>query len=401
MRILQLVTSPNWGGAQVQVLLIVQELLARGHEVHVAAGGHGELLERAQEAGAAVHALSHLTGPVAPLGDPLALFEVVNLLRAVSPDVLHTHSAKAGVIGRVAAAAVRALRIHTSTVVHTCHGLAWGPGRRQGPAAYVFKTAERLTGRWCDHVLCVSAELHETITAQWLYPRASTRVIHNGTDIGLPGPGPFSPEGRAARVSLGLPTGVPLLVLVGRLVPGKGHALALEAAMGLAQDGRPVSIAFAGEGPLRGQLEAAAQGVRASGAGVAFLGQRSDVPEVLRSADVLLAPSSAEGLPLAAIEGMAAGLPVVASRVSGLREVVLDDETGLLFDLAGGAAALGEVLRRVLDEPCLARRLGAAGRARAQRHFSLQNTSRTVDFLDDIARCSKVGQFRAVEATDG
>jgi glycosyltransferase involved in cell wall biosynthesis len=401
MRILELVTSPSWGGAQAQVLLVVKELLARGHDVHVAAGGQGELLERAGAAGAQIHPLAHLTAPVAPHRDLPALSEIVSLLNNIAADVLHTHSAKAGVVGRTAAAVLRVFRSKPMAVVHTCHGLSWGPGRRQGLAAGVFRAAERLTVRWCDHVICVSEELLATVAAQRLYPRAGLRVIHNGIDIGDPGPGPFSPEARVSRASLGLPSGAPLLLLVGRLVTGKGHGLALEAARQLAQEGRAVCIAFAGDGPLRIELEAAARKARAYGAIVEFLGFRSDVPALLRTADILVAPSSAEGFSLAALEGMAAGLPVVASRIPGLREVLVDGETGLLFDLAGGPDAMVEPLRRLLDDPSLARKLGTAGRARAEQHFSLQRTSLTVDFLDDIARCSKAGQLRAAEATDG
>lgn len=431
MRVLELVTWSDWGGAQAQVLLTTRELLARGHDVHVAAGGSGVLLRRAQDAGAAVHRLRHLTVPVSPGRDLLALCELITLLNTTSPDLLHTHSAKAGVLGRTAAAAVAAIasiaaavaatpataltaangagcgrRLRAPAVVHTSHGLSWGPGRRQGVAASVFKAAERLTGRWCDCVICVSEELRRSIVAQRLYPRARTEVIYNGIDVGAPGPGPFAPESRDARRSLGLPPDGPLLVLVGRLVPGKGHALAVEAAVELARGssvagGAGVSIAFAGDGPLRFQLEIAARAARSAGAGVVLLGHRDDVPAILRCADILIAPSLAEGLPLAAIEGMAAGLPVVASRIPGLREVVLDRKTGLLFDLAGGAARLAEAVRALLDEPGLARRLGAAGRARAEALFSLRNTSRLADFLDDIARRTTSGHLRAAEATDG
>ncbi|MDP2871751.1 MAG: glycosyltransferase family 4 protein [Bacillota bacterium] len=437
MRILELVTSPDWGGAQAQVLAITTELLARGHQVHVAAGGGGELFLKAKATGAVTHQLRWLRPSVVPYADLLAVREIAALLDDISPAVLHTHSSKAGVLGRSAAAFVAVTRrsrrspVHASVripartpahavaraaapvpapaaappplVVHTCHGLAWGPGRRGGVPAAVFRTAERLTGRWCAGVICVSEDLRRSVADQRLYPRARLTAISNGVDLGEPGPGPFSPAAFAARrkLGLGLPSPAPLLVLTGRMVPGKGHDVALAAVALLSRAGRAVSIAFAGDGPLRGRLEAASRGAREASAQVSFLGHRQDVAAILRAADVFVLPSSAEGLPLAVLEAMAAGLPVVASRIAGMNEAVVHGETGLLFELSAGPAAVAGALEPLIAQPDLARRMGAAGRKRAETRFSLHNTSRAADFLDDIARCSESGHSGTPEALDG
>jgi glycosyltransferase involved in cell wall biosynthesis len=187
--------------------------------------------------------------------------------------------------------------------------------------------------------------------------------------------------------------------LVARLVPGKGHRLALEAWEKLAQAVPPAALVLVGDGPLLPGLTEEARRLGRPGREVLCLGYRGDVPAVLRAADALVLPSQAEGLPTVVVEAMAAGLPVVASDLPSLREMVVPGETGLLFDLRSGAEALARALETVLMDPDRARRMGKAGRSRAEALFALHNVAQTVDFLSDMAACR--GSARTAEVTDG
>ncbi len=383
MRVLELVTSAHWGGAQQQVLSISQALASGGHDVLLACGEDGPLLSRAAAVGIPVRRLGWMRSGVDPLAEFRSLLEVAGLIRAVKPDVVHTHSSKAGVIGRLAAArAARALG-RPVPVVHHCHGLAWGAGRQGGLAGRAFRTAEKLTGHLCCGVVSVSQAVADLLARDSIYPRARHVTIHNGIELGNPGPGPFtaSPERRTA---LGLPPHGTVVAHVGRAVAGKGHHLALDAFEVTAAAGEDLHLVLIGDGPLLPAIcrrAAASPGLRGR---VHALGFRDDVPALLRASDALCLPSEAEGLPLVVIEAMAASLPVVATAVGGIPELVVPGETGLLTGAAPTAAQFADALVAVHRSPGRAAEMGRAGRARAERFFSLQNTSRTIDFLCDI-----------------
>jgi len=373
------------------VLAISRELLSRGHEVHVACGRPDGLLGRAAMAGAKPHLLNHLQRAVMPFREVAAWSEISSLICQLRPDLVHTHSSKAGVIGRLSAAAARR-RLGTRIVIaHTCHGLSWGTGRRAGHVmALAYRLAERLTGGLCDRVIAVSEGVMEEITRQRLYPAALAATIYNGVDLGPPGPGPFRSSSQR-RQALGLSPDPPQIVMVARLADGKGHLLAIEAAVVLARRGTRASLALVGAGPLRDTVEAAAARARREGAAVVLLGHRDDVPDILRAADVFLLPSSAEGLGLAAVEAMAACLPVVGFEVCGMTEAVANGRTGRLVCPGAAATGLADALEGLIRDHDHARALGAAGRARAEALFSLDNTSQAVDFLCDVARCPGTG----------
>jgi glycosyltransferase involved in cell wall biosynthesis len=180
-------------------------------------------------------------------------------------------------------------------------------------------------------------------------------------------------------------------MMVARMAPGKGHDLAIDALARLPGRAGSVTLVLVGDGPLRTSIENKAARVCPDGSRVVFLGQRDDVPDLLRAGDLLLLPSSAEGLGLAAIEAMAACLPVVGLRVSGTSEVVVDGETGILADTETPVIGLAGAMEALIGDPELAQSMGRAGRARAVAGFSLDNTSLVVDLLCDIAGCPDSG----------
>lgn len=285
-------------------------------------------------------------------GDVAAFVRLVRLLRRV--DVAHAHSSKAGMLVR--AAAVLAGR--TRRVVFTPHG--WSFWACEGRAARLARVFERVAARWCATIVTVSAHERDAGLAAGVGRRSQYQVVPNGVD-----PARFSAE----------PEPVPgRIVMVGRLASQKRQDVAIRA-LAVARRTCPAAhLELVGDGPLRDELGRLAEAQGVTGA-VDFLGDRDDVPERLRAAACVLLATGYEACSLAVLEAMAAGRPVVASRVGGMDELVDDGVTGrlvtndpedmaaALVELLGpgsGAEAMGAAARRRVDERFEAGRMTAA-----------------------------------------
>ncbi len=199
-------------------------------------------------------------------------------------------------------------------------------------------TVDRWTFRWCRCILGNSPAVIDHLNRKARIPRERLRLIRGGID-----PAPYRSATAARRETLGVPAVVPLVLWVGRLDPVKGLPLLIESfAMVAAQS--PAHLFLVGDGPQRRRLEAEVK-ARGLGARVHFAGVRSDVPVLLRSADLFVFPSKTEGLPNALLEAMAAGCPVVATDVPGSRDLVAHERTGLLVPYADASALAGAILR--------------------------------------------------------
>jgi len=345
-RILILITLAEVGGAQTYVAQLLHVLGAR-FEVVVGAHGEGPLRDAARAAGVRFVPLRHVRRNLHPGHDLLGLLELVALIRRERPDIVHVNSSKAGVLGRLAALATR-----THVRVFTVHG--WAFKAHDGLTGALYRWADRLMSPLTTLTICVS----ETERAAGLAARTCraerTVVIPNAIDV------ESAPRAR-------LDGDPPRIVTVGRLARPKDPLTLVRALVGVGQ--RRFALAFIGDGPERQILQ---EEVHTLGLGgmVELLGERRDVPELLARADVFVLSSRSEGAPLSILEAMAAGLPVVASDVGGVGELVVDGETGLLVP-HGDAAGLARALARVLDDRALRARLGAAGRARARERFGL------------------------------
>ncbi len=272
-------------------------------------------------------------------------------MRRVRPHVVHANSAKAGVLARLAAALAR-----VPIRIYTVHG--WAFLAHEGVAASVYRLAERAVRPLTTVAVCVAeSEKQEGIAAGVCDPR-TTVVIRNGVDTRTPGP----VESRSAT---------PRIVWVGRLKLPK-DPLTLVRALGSLEGTFDADLV--GDGPLRRTVEEELRRL-GLGATVRLLGEREDVATLLAQSDVFVLASRSEGLPLSILEAMAAGLPVVASRVGGVPELVVDGETGLLVR-PGDPEQLAAALGRLLADELLRRRLGEAGRARAREHFDLDSVRR-------------------------
>ncbi len=346
-RIMLVVTLGEVGGAQAYVAELLPAL-AQEFEVTVATHGGDFVREAAGRAGAAFVPLRHVRRAVSPWRDLAGFLELVRLFRRVRPEIVHASSSKAGVLGRLAAVVAR-----VPIRIFTVHGWAFSAYSGLASAAYLW--ADRIAARATTMTICVSEHERTTgLLARTCRPER-TVVIPNAVDVGA------APRAGGERP-------LPRLIAVGRLKAPKDYSTLLQAIARL-EPGSLEDALLVGDGPDRSQVERELSSLGLDGR-VRVLGERPDVPALLASSDVFVLSSRSEGLPVSVLEAMAAGLPVVATDVGGLRELVVEDETGLLVPRAD-ADALAAALRRLLADPELRRRLGDAGRARAEARFDL------------------------------
>ncbi len=349
MRIVYIITKASpIGGAQIHVRDLAAAVAAQGHSPTVITSGSGTFVDDLRQLEIPVLVLRHLTAPIRPVSDLRALGEVRSALATLRPDLIAAHSSKAGILARLAA---RSLRV---PVVFTVHGWAFTPGVPPLQAA-LYRQVERLVGPLASRIITVSEYDRRLGLAARVAPEDRLVTVHNGMpDV--------PPELRAD------PARSPArLVMVARYGAQKDHPTLLRALADLRH--HPWELDLIGDGPSMGQTEALATELGLAGR-VRFLGQRSDVDRILAGAQVSLLITNWEGFPLSILEAMRAGLPVVASSVGGVPESVRDGESGYLIPRAD-VPHLRDRIERLLTDPALRARLGAAGRARFVRDFTL------------------------------
>ena len=340
-RILIVITLAEVGGAQTYVASLLPALVEE-FDVVVAAHGPGPLRDAAASAGVDFVPLRHLRRNIEPAHEPLALAELYALYRRVRPDIVHLNSSKDAFHGRLAAALAR-----VPARVFTVHG--WAFKAHHGFASSVYLWADRIARPLMTTVICVAgSELRAGLAARTC-DRERTVVIPNAVPVDEFSPAPL--DGRPARI-----------LSVGRLKEPKDFVTLLNA-LGLLEPGS-FEAAIVGDGPDRPELE------RRLRPGVDLLGERDDVPELLARSDAFVLSSRSEGMPMSVLEAMAGGVPVVATAVGGVPELVVDGETGILVE-PGDTTGLAAALRALVDDVALRRRLGAAGRARAEKLFDV------------------------------
>jgi len=343
-RVLLVITRGEPGGAQLHVLELVRGL-HETVEFVVAVGDDPYLPGELRQLGIAVHVLADLKREIAPAADQRTLATLRALIRTVRPGLVHTHSTKAGVLGRAAAWREGVPALHTAHAWSFSDGL---PRRRIACAVPIEVLAGRATRRFI-----VVSEADREIALRYHVARPDqVRVVHNGV---------ADTDWRAVPDAPGTPT----IAMVARMAAPKDHLLLICA---LARVPVPFRLLLIGDGPDRAEIEAA---IRAAGLDehIELAGVSGEVPRLLASAQIGALVSRQEGFPLAVIEAMRAGLPVVASDVGGVREAVEDGVTGLLVN-RGDAEGLAQALTRLLSDRALRRSLGAAARSTYEQRFT-------------------------------
>jgi glycosyltransferase involved in cell wall biosynthesis len=335
--------------------------------------GEHSLSEFALERGVQVHELSHMRRAVHPGRDAAALASLVRLLRRLKPDIVHTHTAKAGALGRTAARLAG-----VPTIVHTFHGHTFD-GYFSSPATRAFVQVERGLSRFTDCVVAISeAQRFDLVERYRVAPAHRVRMVPLGLELDR-----FracASDRDELRAELGLPSTAKLVVFAGRLVPIKRPDVLLSAFERVlkAMPEAHLLIAGDGEATYRRGLEQLAREV--SGTHIHFLGLRRDLPRLFGASDVFALSSDNEGTPVAVIEALAAGLPVAATDVGGVSDI-LAPHTGRVVpgrDAQALALALIELLRS-------GRRLSDQDRDDVVRKFSHRRLIKDVtDIYDEL-----------------
>jgi glycosyltransferase involved in cell wall biosynthesis len=294
---------------------------------------------------------------------PALLWRLVCWLRRERADVVHTHLFTADAYGRVAArlAGVRG-------VYSTVHSTNIWKGA-------IHRRIDWLLAWLSTKVIAVSAEVAQVLAERDGIPRSRITVVENGIDLQrLAGA-----TGDGVHAEFGIPERVPLIGLVGRLHPAKGHADLIAALAQLAAQGIGAHCLLIGSGELRDEIAADVErrGLRDR---VTFTGQRSDIPRLLAALDLLAMPSRWEGLPMTLLEAMAMGKAIVATRVGGIPDVIMDGREGLLVP-PGDVAALASALRRVITDAPLRRGLGDRARETLLARYDVGRTARAYESL--------------------
>ena len=376
IKVLRVITRLNIGGPAIHAILLTSALDDGVRFTSTLVAGttaprEGDMLDLARARSVEPIVLPALGREINPLDDLVALARMVQFVRRLTPDVVHTHMAKAGTIGRLAA------RIcGVPLVVHTYHGHVFhsyfGAAKTR-----VFLTIERALGLLTDRIIVVGDGQRDEIAGYGVAPPGKLESIRLGLEL-APLLHAEAARGRL-RQELGIDASTPLVGIVARLVPIKAHEAFFDAAVRIREALPRVEFLVIGDGERRQELETLVQR-RGLSPAVRFLGWRRDMLNVYADLDVVALTSRNEGSPVALIEALAAGRPVVATAVGGVPEVVINGDTGVTVPVADPRALAGAVLTLLADRP-LAERLGAAGR----RHvYPRYDSSRLVDDVRDL-----------------
>lgn len=375
MRICHVITRLILGGAQENTILTCEGLRERGHDVTLvtgpAIGPEGELLARARAGGYEVVVMDALRREIHPGRDLACYRELKQLLRSLRPDVMHSHSSKAGILARRAASKVGGTKI-----VHTIHGLPFHPYEswwRNRLYIHLEQTAAKVS----DAILCVSDAMTRQALAAGVGRPEQFRTVYSGMEVDRFLRKPEDAE--AFRASLELPPHAILVTQVSRLAELKGHDDIL--ACNAWKDPR-VHFCFVGDGWRRAEIKAA---IARHPAGERFhltgLLPPEQMPAVMHATDVLVHCSYREGLARTLPQAMLAARPVISYDVDGAPEVVGED-TGVLLQ-AGNIEGLSEAVRKLADDPDLRQRLGEAGRELCRERFDHR---RMVTQIEEVYR---------------
>jgi len=372
IRIVHVITRLDLGGAQQNTLHCVATHDRDRFDVGLIAGAGGRLDDRARAiADADVALVPWLRHPVSPVHDLAAVGRLRREFRDRRVDVVHTHSSKAGILGRLAAR-----RAGVPVVVHTVHGWSFND-TQPWPVRATYRALERIAARWTDRLVVVSSRNADVGLAHGIGRPDRYVTVHSGIAADVY----RRPRGVRASVRAALGYGPDDLVVatVGNLKPQKAPLDFVAAAARIAAEEPRARFFLVGDGPLAGEVEArgAALGL---GGRVRLLGWRDDVADLLQAMDVFLLTSRFEGLPRSVLQAMAAGVPVVATAVDGTPEVIVDGESGLLVPPADPAAAARAVLR-MLSEPGLADRCRAGATRALTEAFDIDRMVRDLEAL--------------------
>lgn len=360
--------SDSVGGAHIHVRDLCRELICIGQQAVVLVGQEGPFTRLLAASNIPYRPIPSLVREIHPPRDIQALQHIVRELRNLKPDIVSTHSSKAGWLGRLAA---KLLRV---PVIFTAHGWAFTEGVPNGRRR-LYVVAERVAAKFADRIITVSDFDRRLALSYRVAPTSKLITIHNGMPDILP---------KYMSRPAGNP---PQIIMVARFEEQKDHKTLLEA-LALLQD-LPWRLELVGDGPLRDKIETLAKnlGIRQR---VNFVGAINDVAEHLSRSHIFVLTSRWEGFPRSVLEAMRAGLPVIASDVGGVAEAVADSVTGFLVP-RGDVRTLKQRLELLLQQPEKREVLGRNGRKRFEQEFTFDRMfERTLNVYQNVLADSSV-----------
>ena len=359
IRCMHVITRLILGGAQENTLLTCEGLLQRPeYEVTLitgpALGPEGSLLERARRKGVRLIVLPSLRREIHPVRDVVSYQALLDIFRAERPDIVHTHSSKAGILGRLAAH-----RARTPVVIHTIHGPPFYPGQN-APANMAFRLAERFAARYTHRLISVADAMTERFVAGGVARQEKFVTIYSGMEVESFLAGREARED--VRAELGFASDDVVIGKIARLFHLKGHEDVLRAFAKVVAAFPRARLLFVGDGILKEELLACARSLGVS-TRVTFAGLVAPdrIPGMIKAMDVLVHASLREGLARVLPQALLSGCPVISYDVDGAREVVRNGETGVLVP-AGSVDGLAEAMRTALGDMPAARAMAEKGR---------------------------------------
>ncbi len=368
------------GGAQENTLYTVEGLNRLGGWETLlvtgpAIGPEGELLNRARRTGVRVELVDSMRRAINPVRDAAAYFAIKRILARERPEVVHTHSSKAGILGRAAAAAVG-----VGVVVHTIHGLPFHPYQnRLVNRAYV--ALEKWAARRSDHIITVCDAMIEKAVAAGVADPEKFTTIYSGMEVDS-----FLKAASTrdeVRNRFGVPPGVPLVGKVARLFDLKGHEFLIKAMPAVLERFPDTKFLFVGDGILKDELEGQARALGVADS-IVFAGlvEPDEVPRMIGAMDLLVHCSLREGLARVLPQALLAGVPVISYDIDGAREVVFPGCTGWLLP-PESVAELSAAVVEALSDPAKAREMAGRGREFCMENFTVEKMVERINALYD------------------
>jgi glycosyltransferase involved in cell wall biosynthesis len=381
IRVIRVIARLNMGGPALHVAYLTKGLEERGYDTTLVAGslarGESSMSFVADELGVDVNPLPQLSREISPVYDTLSVLRLVGLIKRTRPHILHTHTAKAGAVGRLAAALAGDAR--PPIIVHTFHGHVLR-GYFNPALSSVFRVLERVLAAETTRLVAVGPQVRDDLVALGVAPREKFTVIRLGIDLDMRISG--SDERRAElRRLFGVPPETFVVGWIGRMTAIKRVPDVLQAFKRLLDQGIDARLCLVGDGPDRERVERVAHDLDVSRSTL-FIGYQRDVAPYYAFFDTLLLPSANEGTPVVAIEALASRRPVVATRVGGVPDVVTDGADGYLVSV-GDVEAMSSRLADLAADPELRRRLGDSGRESVVQRYRIE---RLIDDVDALYR---------------
>ncbi len=377
IKIARMITRLNIGGPAIHTILLTEGINKNLFKTYFMAGrpdaSEGDMADLAERMNVSVEYIPEM-GRKISFRDFPAFMKTLKILKRVKPEILHTHTAKAGTLGRIAA-----ILTGVPIKIHTFHGHIFD-GYFSPMKTKVFMLIEKFLGLFTDNVIVVSESVRDEIVNKLkIVPDKKCRVLKLGFDLqyflnnsGLKG---------AFRKELNIAPGTLLVGIVGRLVPIKNHEMFLNVACRVRDKmpGRKIKFLIIGDGELKGHLENKVKEMRLEN-DIVFTGWSRDIAKVYADLDIVALTSFNEGTPVSLIEAMASARPVVATSVGGVVDIVADGRNGLLFG-SGDAEGFADGIISLLNDGSRREDMGAFGREFARNNFHKDRLIREMEGL--------------------